>query len=76
MSREARPGLFVYGELTKRQKEVLLLSAKGFSRKEIAVKLFVSVETIKAHQRSIRQRLDAKTTTEAVAIALRKGLIT
>jgi len=43
--------------LTKREKEVLELSARGLTRNEIAAKLFVSHHTIKKHFENIYGKL-------------------
>jgi len=52
--------------LTKREKEVLALLAKGFTRNEIANKLFVSPETIKKHLQNIYKKLKVKNKMQAV----------
>ena len=52
--------------LTKREKEVLELLAKGFTRNEIANKLFVSPETIKKHLQNIYKKLKVKNKMQAV----------
>ena len=45
-------------ELTKREREVAVLAAEGLHNNEIAKKLFVSEHTVRAHLRSIYQKLD------------------
>ncbi len=54
-----------YG-ISKREEEVLLLIAKGFSNQEIADKLFVSLNTIKTHSANLFLKLDVKRRTQAV----------
>ena len=61
--------------LTERELEVLNLVAEGFSNPEIARRLKVSRNTVKFHVSSIIQKIGASSRTEAVAIALRRGLI-
>jgi DNA-binding NarL/FixJ family response regulator len=61
--------------LTKREKEVLTLLAEGLSHVEIGQRLSISDETVRTHVRKASARLDASTRTEAVATALRLGLI-
>jgi DNA-binding NarL/FixJ family response regulator len=61
--------------LTARELEVLALLAEGASNKEIAQKLAISVHTAKFHVASILEKLDATGRTDAVAHALRHGLL-
>lgn len=61
--------------LTPRQAEVLALIAAGKTPKEIAKQLFVSPHTVKSTMDAVRQRLKAKSTAHAVALALRAGEI-
>jgi LuxR family transcriptional regulator len=57
--------------LTPRQKEVLRCVAAGFTVQQIAEELTLSVATIDKHLRLAREALDATTTAQAVARALR-----
>jgi DNA-binding NarL/FixJ family response regulator len=52
--------------LSERETEVLSYVAKGYQDKEIAEKLFLSVETIRKHLRNIYQKLHVRSRTEAV----------
>jgi DNA-binding NarL/FixJ family response regulator len=61
--------------LTERELEVLRLMAQGARNKEIAHDLTITERTAKAHVSSILGKLAASDRTEAVTIALRKGLI-
>ncbi len=61
--------------LTARELEVLQLLAYGYTNKMIAEKMFISQQTVKSHVIHIFQKLGATDRTEAVAIALRKGLV-
>jgi DNA-binding NarL/FixJ family response regulator len=61
--------------LTERELEVLKLMAKGSRNKEIAHDLNITERTAKAHVSSILGKLGASDRTEAVTLALRKGLI-
>ncbi len=62
-------------QLTERERTVMRLVARGGTNREIAERLFVSVSTVSFHVHNILSKLDAKTRTEAVATALREGLI-
>lgn len=53
-------------EISKREHEVLELMAQGFSNREIADKLFVSLNTIKTHTSNLFLKLDVKRRTQAV----------
>lgn len=61
--------------LTQREIEVLILIAKGSANKEIAEELHISNSTVKTHIASIFQKMGANDRTEAVTIALKKGII-
>lgn len=61
--------------LSPRETEVLNLVAAGNRNKEIAVRLFISEETVKVHLRNIMGKLDASDRAQAVAIAVRRGII-
>ena len=61
--------------LTPREFEVLSLLAEGKSNKQIAASFFVSERTIKFHVSSILAKLSAANRTEAVKIAVQRGLV-
>jgi two-component system, NarL family, response regulator YdfI len=61
--------------LTARERDVLQMLSQGLANKEIAVRLRISEHTAKFHVASILGKLGASTRTEAVSIALRRGLI-
>jgi DNA-binding NarL/FixJ family response regulator len=62
--------------LTRREREVLSLLADGLSHQQIGKELSISAETVRTHVRKACERLDARTRTQAVAMALRRGLLT
>jgi len=61
--------------LTRREIEVLQLVADGKGNKEIAVSLSISEGTVKTHVSSILAKLEAADRTQAVTIALRRGIL-
>lgn len=61
--------------LTDRELEVLELSAKGLSAREIGDKLGISLDTTKTHIRRMLKRLNAKNRTHAVNIGWESGLL-
>ena len=62
-------------ELTERQLEVLGLIAQGQTNKEVADQLFITERTVKYHLQEILQKLHLRNRTQAVAYAVRTGLI-
>jgi DNA-binding NarL/FixJ family response regulator len=61
--------------LTPRELQVLELVAGGLANKAIALRLAVSEETIKFHLGSVFGKLGASNRTDAVRLALRRGLV-
>ena len=61
--------------LTQREIELLQLMATGMSNKAIAKKICVSENTVKYHLKNIMQKLEVQNRTEAVAHAIRVGLL-
>jgi len=62
-------------ELTAREVEVLQQVAGGNRNRDIADLLFISEETVKVHLKHIMDKLGAKDRTQAIAIAVRRGII-
>jgi DNA-binding NarL/FixJ family response regulator len=62
-------------DLTSREIEVLRYAAEGNRNRDIGEKLFISEETVKVHIKHIMEKLGASDRTQAVAIALRRGII-
>jgi DNA-binding NarL/FixJ family response regulator len=61
--------------LTKREIDVLQKIADGRRNREIAELLFISEETVKGHVKHIIEKLGANDRTDAVSIAIRRGII-
>jgi DNA-binding NarL/FixJ family response regulator len=61
--------------LTTREQQILAAISKGLKNNEIAANLMISVKTVEVHKTSIKKKLGAKTTTEAMLFAIRKGII-
>jgi DNA-binding NarL/FixJ family response regulator len=62
-------------KLSERELEVLGLISKGKSNKEIAKLLFVTENTVKMHVKNILLKLEANDRTQAVVIAIQRGLL-
>jgi two-component system, NarL family, response regulator len=61
--------------LTGRETEVLRLIVQGMRNKEIAARLNISEETAQSHVKNILAKLSVHDRTEAVAIAIRRGIV-
>jgi len=62
-------------EISDRELEVLKYVSNGRSNKQIADTLLISETTVKAHLRSIFRKLEVNDRAQAVAYAMRKGLV-
>ena len=74
--REEREAEHTIGRLTPREREVLQALAEGFSDKEIAERLYVGIGTVRTHITSILRKLGVRSRLQALAFAMRHGLIT
>jgi DNA-binding CsgD family transcriptional regulator len=59
--------------LSRREREVLDLLARGLTGVEIAERLYLSPETVRTHVRNAKTKLGASTRVHAVAIAIQNG---
>jgi two-component system, NarL family, response regulator DegU len=64
------------GLLSAREREILQSVGQGYNNNEIAARLFISENTVKAHLSRIFQKLMVADRTQAVVIGLQRGLIT
>lgn len=62
-------------QLSDREREVLILVARGHTNQQIAGELFMSVSTVKVHLRNIFTKLNLPNRTEAAVFAVREGLL-
>jgi two-component system response regulator NreC len=56
--------------LTAREEEILYLTARGYTNKEISDKLFISVKTVENHKTSLIKQLQVTTRAEVVQYGL------
>ena len=61
--------------LTKREKEILRLIAKGLANKKIAAKLHISIRTVEHHRSNLSDKLGLKNTAALVTYAISKGIV-
>ncbi len=65
----------VYEKLTDREKQVLKLVAEGYTHKEVADMLNISVKTVIAHQTNISEKLDIHARAGLIKFAIQRGII-
>ncbi|PQD95071.1 DNA-binding response regulator [Pradoshia eiseniae] len=65
----------LHEELTSREREILLLMAKGKSNQEIADELFIAIKTVKTHVSNILSKLQVQDRTQAVIYAFQHHLV-
>jgi two-component system NarL family response regulator len=63
------------GELSNREREVLVQIAEGRSNKEIAVRLGVGVRTVETHRERIMRKLAIRTIAGLTKFAIARGLV-
>lgn len=64
-----------YDTLSDREREILSWIAKGYSNKEIAEHLVISVKTVETHKSNLMEKLNLRTRPELVKFAMKKGLL-
>jgi len=69
-------GKDIYQQLTGREREILKLIAEGYTAKEIANMLVLSLRTVEAHKTNLMKKLNVRNKTELIKFAIRKGVIT
>ncbi len=61
--------------LTDREREVLILLARGLSSKEIAAELDISIRTVDAHRANLMRKLGVKSVALLTQVAIREGIV-
>ena len=76
VSRDGAPKEVESDGLTPREREVLELVVTGATNREIAAALYISENTVNFHMKHILAKLHLKNRAQAVAYAIRSGLVT
>jgi DNA-binding NarL/FixJ family response regulator len=61
--------------VTRREKEVLELLAEGLTNQEIAQRLYLSVNTVDSHRKSLLAKMQARNTAELIRLAFQNRII-
>ena len=61
--------------LTPRERDVLALVAEGLTNREVGRRLFISEKTVSVHLSNLMAKLNVSSRTEAVTVAMRRGLL-
>jgi len=61
--------------VTQREREILKLLAEGYTNREIADMLFISVKTVEKHRSNIMAKLDLHNVAHLTTLAIEKGLV-
>lgn len=61
--------------ITRREREILLLVAEGFTNAEIAEKLFISIPTVNTHRKSLLSKFNVNNTASLIRLAAKLNLI-
>ncbi|MHB0914786.1 MAG: response regulator [Thermoleophilia bacterium] len=64
-----------FDNLTDREREILTMVAEGYTNREIAEALFISVKTVETHKSNIMEKLNLHKRAELVRYAIRKGML-
>jgi len=63
------------GTLSERENEVLKLIALGYTNRQIADELFLSVKTVETHKSKIKEKLNIRSRSDLVRYAMQNGLL-
>ena len=62
-------------KLSNKESEILILISKGFTTKDIALKLFISTRTVETHRANILKKLEVKNTASLIKKATENKLL-
>jgi DNA-binding NarL/FixJ family response regulator len=75
IQRDAAAQLDRYEMLTLREREILSLSAEGYTTLQIAERLFISPRTVETHRANLMRKLALHSQTDLVRFALQRGIV-
>jgi DNA-binding NarL/FixJ family response regulator len=75
MEKSKRSGVDPYHALTAREREVLQLTAEGYSGSEISERLYISPRTVESHRANVMRKLGVRNQKELVRCAMQRGLV-
>lgn len=64
-----------YEKLSARERQIFQLAAEGYTSPQIAQRLFISPRTVETHRHNIMRKLDLRSHTELVRLAVSRGLL-
>jgi len=65
----------IKSSITQREMQVLNLLARDLTSKELAQRLFISLETVNSHRKNIREKLGVKTSSGMICKGFELGLL-
>jgi len=71
----SKGGADFYDKLTPREREVLIYVAQGYTNRQIAEKMHVSVRTAERHRYNMMKKATFRNKAEVIRYAVRRGLI-
>lgn len=74
-SPDSRPGISPLDSISDREKEIIACVARGMTNKEIADKLFLSVNTVTTHRRNLAAKLEIHSTAGLTIFAIIHNII-
>lgn len=75
LSPETKPRMDAFDQLTPREVEVMGYIIRGYTNRQIAEELVISIRTVEGHRASLLSKLGLKNRVELVEFAEKKGLI-
>jgi two-component system, NarL family, response regulator NreC len=64
-----------FNSLTEREREILQLLAEGYSSRDIAKMLVISIKTVETHRANLMRKIDIDNLADLTKYAVRKGII-